>query len=226
MARQTRKTSGKSAPDDSAAQQQIIDAAMRLAALQGWADTTMSDIAQEAGVELATLRRLFGHKLAILAGLFRRVDEAMLTGIDPHLADEPVKDRLFDLIMRRLDAMEPYRDGIAAVLRDLRRDPPALAWLAAGPVRNSLEWALDAAHVRRWGPLAPLQTKGLGLVFVAVMRVWLKDDSEDKGPTMAALDKALGRADSLAGLLRRGPRRRRRDRQETPTDASEETASD
>ena len=58
MARQTRKTSGKSAPDDSAAQQQIIDAAMRLAALQGWADTTMSDIAQEAGVELATLRRL------------------------------------------------------------------------------------------------------------------------------------------------------------------------
>lgn len=215
----TRKSARKDPPDDGAAAQQIIDATMRLAALQGWSDTTMTDIAREAGVELSTLRRLFCHKLAILAGLFRRTDEAMLTGIDPQLADEPIKDRLFDLIMRRLDAMEPYRDGIAAVLRDLRRDPPAAAWLAAGPVRNSLEWALDAAQVPRWGPLAPLQTKGLGLVFLAVMRVWLEDDSEDKGRTMAALDKALNRADSMAGLLRRGPRRRR-DR-----DASDEPAA-
>jgi AcrR family transcriptional regulator len=225
-AKQTRKTGRKAAPDDAAIEQRIIDAAMHLAALQGWTDTRMSDIAQEAGIELAAVRHLFGSKMAILSVLFRRIDEAMLADIDPYIADEPVKDRLFDLIMRRLDAMEPYRDGIAAVLRDLRRDPPALACLLAGPVRNSLEWLLDAAHVRRWGPLAPLQTKGLGLVFVAVMRVWLEDDSEDKGRTMAALDKALGRAESVASFLHRGPRRRRRRARAEAAEGADDTAAD
>lgn len=210
-AKQSRKTAGKGQSGQEDAEQRIVDAAMRLAALQGWTDTTMSDIAEEAGVELSTVRHLFSHKWAIVAALFRRVDEAMLAGIDASMEDEPVKDRLFDLIMRRLDAMEPYRDGIAAVLRALRRDPPAAAWLLACPVRRSLEWILDGARVPRWGPLEPLQRKGLGLVLMAVMRVWIEDDSEDKGRTMAALDKALSRADSVAGMLRRGPRRRRRD---------------
>lgn len=223
-AKQSRKTSRKAPQDDAAVEQRIIDAAMHLAAVQGWSDTRMSDIADEAGIELEQLRHRFSGKMAILSGLFRRIDAAMLADIDPHIADEPVKDRLFDLIMRRLDAMEPYRDGIAAVLRGMRRDPAALACLMAGPVRNSLEWLLDAARVRRWGPLAPLQTKGLGLVFIAVMRVWLEDDSEDKGRTMAALDKALNRADSAAALLRRGPRRRRAAQEPTADEA--EAASD
>lgn len=220
-AKPSRKTTAKSQPSDAELEQKVIDAAMRLAALQGWSDTTMSDIADDAGIKVATVRRLFGHKLAIVAALFRQVDEAMLTGMDSGIADEPVKDRLFDLIMRRLDAMEPYRDGISAVMKSLRRDPAAAAWLLACPVRRSLEWALDGARVPSWGPLEPLQIKGLGLVMMAVMRVWIDDDSEDKGPTMAALDKALSRADSVASLLRRGPRFRRRRRAD---DEAEESA--
>lgn len=225
-AKSSRKSSTKTAGNDAELEQKVIDAAMRLAALQGWSDTTMSDIADEAGVDIATVRRLFGHKLAIVAALFRRVDEAMLAGIDAAIADEPVKDRLFDLIMRRLDAMETYRDGIAAVLHALRRDPPAAAWLLACPVRRSLEWVLDGARVPSWGPLESLQVKGLGLVMLAVMRVWIGDDSEDKGPTMAALDKALSRADSVAGVLRRGPRFRRRRRAESDDGAHAEAEAE
>ncbi|MDP6343834.1 MAG: helix-turn-helix domain-containing protein [Alphaproteobacteria bacterium] len=183
-----------------------IDAAMRLAAVQGWSDTTMADIADEAGLSLAELRQLFGSKLAILAGLGRMVDEIVLAGSDPGIADEPVRDRLFDVIMRRLDALAPYREGLAAVARDLPRDPPAMACLAAGPLRRSLEWMLVAARVEPWGALEPLQVKGLGLIYLSVLRVWFGDEGEDLAHTMAALDKALGRADALVGALRRGPR--------------------
>ncbi len=184
-----------------------VKAAMALAAVQGWHDTTMADIADEAGLDLADLRRLYGSKTAVLAGLIRLTDEVVLRGSGPDIAAEPARDRLFDVIMRRLDALAPYRDGIAAVARDLRREPAALACLAAGPGRRSLQWMLEAARIPPWSLLAPLQLKGLGLVYLSVLRVWLRDEGEDLAQTMAALDKALGRVDNILGSFRRGPRR-------------------
>ena len=184
-----------------------VKAAMALAAVQGWHDTTMADIADEAGLSLADLRQLYGSKTAVLAGLIRQTDEVVLRGSGPDMAAEPVRDRLFDVIMRRLDALAPYRDGLAAVARDLRRDPGTLLCLAAGPGRRALEWMLEAARIQPWGPLAPLQVKGLGLIYLSVFRIWLRDESEDLAHTMAALDKALGRVDSILGSLRQGPRR-------------------
>ncbi|MBC8242165.1 MAG: TetR family transcriptional regulator [Alphaproteobacteria bacterium] len=198
-----------------------VKAAMALAAVQGWRDTTMADIADEAGLNLADLRQLYGSKTAVLAGLIRLTDEQVLRGSGPDMAAEPVRDRLFDVIMRRLDALAPYRDGIAAVARDLRRDPAALACLAAGPGRRSLQWMLEAARIQPWGLLAPLQLKGLGLVYLSVLRVWLRDEGEDLSQTMAALDKALGRVESILGTLRRGPGRFTQPEEET-ADASEQ----
>jgi AcrR family transcriptional regulator len=186
--------------------QAVIDAAFRLAALQGWNASTMSDIAGEAGISLQELRALHGSKLGILAAALRRTDEIVLAGTDPSIGEEPVKDRLFDLLIRRLDAMQPQREAIAAIALDLRRDPRALACFMAGPFRTSMRWMLDAARIEPWGPLAGLQEKGLGLVYLNVLRVWLNDDSEDLSATMAALDKALGRVDDLVAMLRRGPR--------------------
>ena len=125
------------------------------------------------------------------------------------------------MIMRRLDALAPYRDGIAAVARDLTRDPGALACLAAGPGRRSLQWMLEAARIQPWGLAAPLQIKGLGLVYASVLRVWLTDEGEDLSKTMAALDKALGRVESILSTLRRGPRRFRRDDNDTAETTTE-----
>ena len=180
---------------------------MALAAVQGWRDTTMMDIAEGAGLTLVEMRGLFASKTAILAGLIRQTDDIILRDDDGDMAGEPVRDRLFDVIMRRLDALAHYRAGLAAVARELPRDPCALACLAAGPGRRSLQWMLEAARIQPWGLAAPLQQKGLGLVYLSVFRVWLNDDGDDQAKTMAALDKALGRVESLMGALRRRPKR-------------------
>jgi AcrR family transcriptional regulator len=188
-------------------ERQAVEAAMALTALQGWNDTTLADIAGEAGISLSDLRAHFTGKRDILAAFNRMIDRAVLEGTDADIANEPVKDRLFDVLIRRLDALMPYRDALAALQHDLQRDPPALACYLAGPVRRSMEWMLDAAQVPGWGPFSHLQVKGLMVVYATVLRVWLRDEGEDLSQTMAALDKALGRADSLVGILRRGPRR-------------------
>ena len=193
----------------------VVKAAMSLAAVQGWQDTTMADIADQAGLNLAELQKQFTSKNAVLAGLMQLADDAVLRGSDDGMVEEPVRDRLFDVIMRRLDALAPYKDGLETVVRDLRRDPASLACLAAGPGQRSLQWMLEAARIQPWGLAAPLQRKGLGLIYLGVLRVWLSDDGEDQAKTMAALDKALSRVESILGALRRDPLRfRQRDRQE------------
>jgi len=184
----------------------LLEAALSLAALQGWDDTGMAEVAAEAEVPLAEARGHFASKAALLAAFVARIDQAMLASGAEELGDEPVRDRLFDVIMRRFDAMAPYKDGIAAILRDLSRDPAALACFAAGPARRSLDWMLAAAGAPSWGPLQPLQRKGLGLIFANALRTWLRDDSPDLAKTMAAVDRGLARADSMLRLLPRGRR--------------------
>lgn len=186
----------------------LTDAALRLAALQGWSDTTMAEIAEAAEVPLAEARRTFASKQALLAAFFARIDEAMLRGLDGEAAEEPVRDRLFDLIMRRFDAMGPYKDGIRAITREQARDPAALFCLAAGPMRRSIDWMLAGARVRPWGPLQPMQRKGVGLIFLSAMRAWFRDDSVDLAKTMAAVDRGLARADSVLRMLPLGAVRR------------------
>lgn len=197
--RATRKSTRRPAPAPADA---IIDATLRLAATRGWCAPSLAEIAAEAGMEPAELHRHFRCKAQILCAFTARVDQQVLDGTDPDIADEPVKDRLFDVIMRRLDALRPHKDAIRALAREALRTPPAALALAAGPLRNSLQWMLAAAKVESWGPLRPLQVKGLGLVYLSVLRVWLDDDGEDQARTMAALDKALSRADALAGRFR------------------------
>lgn len=198
-----KRATRKAAPEPRDA---IIDAALRLAASEGWCAPSLADIAAEAGMTPAELHKHFRCKSQILCAFTRRIDQQVLDGTDPDIADEPVKDRLFDLIMRRLDALGPHKDAIRALAREALRTPPAAVALAAGPLRESLQWMLAAAKIEPWGPFQPLQVKGLGLIYLSVLRTWLDDDGEDQAKTMAALDKALSRADSLVGRFR--PRRR------------------
>ena len=199
----------------------IVTAGMRLFAIQGWSDTRMSDIAAEADLPLAAL---YGHcrsKMGVVSLFSAEMDRIMLAGDDPAIAAEPVKDRLFDVIMRRLEAMTPYREGVAQVVHAMRRQPQLAACLAVGPMRRSLDWMLEAARVPSWGPLQAIQRKGLGLVYLNSLKTWLKDDGEDLGKTMAALDKDLKRVDNFVGRRGGGWIRKK-----AKSDATETTATD
>ena len=197
----TKRARGR-APTSAEIETKIIDAALSLAAMPGWRDTTLADIAGEAGLSLAEVRRQTPSRFAVLAAYVRGLDEIILDGTDPGIGDEPVRDRLFDIIMRRFDAMAPHKSAIARIFADMRRDPAFAACFARGPRRRSLVWMLEAARLPGWGPLQTLQIEGLGLVYFGAFRAWIDDDSEDLGKTMSALDKGLGRADALARWLR------------------------
>ncbi len=174
----------------------IMKTALNLAHSQGWRKVTLAAIAAEAGLQQADVMAEFTSKEAILAGFARHIDAEVLQA--PLETDATVRDRLFDLIMRRFDALTPYRGGIRAILHDTVGDPfAALAGLCAA--HRSMSLTLEAAGVSASGPFGLLRAKALTALYLRTLYDWLQtaDDGNDDR-IMAQLDKALRRAEKVA----------------------------
>ncbi len=178
----------------------LIDALMALSAEKPWAEISLHDVADRAGVSLSGFRDAFPSKGAILAGFSRRIDRIVLDGTNDDLANESAKDRLFDVLMRRFDAMAPYRPALKNINNWAMREPLALAELNKLAV-NSLRFMLEAAGQSSEGPFGALKLQGLALAWTHVFHAWLADDSADSAKTMAALDKELARGETFVGHL-------------------------
>lgn len=177
-----------------------VEALMRLAAARAWDEIELGDIAQEAGLSLLKLRGLFPSKLAMLGGLTRMVDDAVLAEIADDLAGEPIKERLFDLVMRRLDALAPYKPALRRITPVIRRDPLALAALNRGAI-NSWRYMLASAGIPTEDSLGGLRVQGAVLLMARVADVWLEDDEPDLSKTMARLDRELKSAGQIMSRI-------------------------
>jgi len=182
----------------------IIDATMQLAALGGWRNVTLYDIAQETGMEVAEVVDAVGSRNGIIRRIAARADTAMLSAIDADWPDEAIRDRLFTMLIARFDHLKPYREGLRAVLASLPGDPIGAFALMAGPGQRTMRLALEGAGVSNGGMTGALRMKALGIAYARTFRTFLNDDSPDLSKTMAALDKALSGLDRLAGRFRRG----------------------
>ena len=178
----------------------IIAALLSLLAEKSIEQIGFAEIAQEAGVSLAQLRGAFGSPLAILAAYLKDIDRAVLSEDRSDMEEEPARERLFDVLMRRLEAMAPHRQAVRSLLRSARRNAP-LGLALNGLAVRSQKWMLAAAGINASGPGGALRAQGLALLFSSVLRTWVRDDDPGLARTMAALDRALGRGQRLAGLL-------------------------
>ncbi len=174
----------------------IVDALMELAAERRWEDITLSDIALRAGLSLADFRDHFPSKGAVLGAFARRIDRIVLEGTSDDLAGENAKERLFDVLMRRIDALKPYRDGLQSISDWSRGDLLGSAALN-GVILNSMRFMLEAAGIDSEGPVGTLKLQGLALAWRRVLDTWFEDEDPGLSATMAALDRELTRGDRL-----------------------------
>ena len=179
----------------------LVAAAFRLAALDGWIQVSVADAAREANIPLDRARARIPSRHAILRGFGRMADVETLAELP---TEGTPREKLFDLLMRRIDVHQAHRDGIIAVLDTVFIDP-GTALLLNSLTRTSMRWMLDAAGVERGGALGlisdELRVSGLVAVWLWTIRAWRRDDSEDLSATMAALDAALTRAASVGARM-------------------------
>lgn len=196
-----------------------VAALMELLAEQSFEDIGLAEVAGRAGIKLSQLRAEFGSTLAILRAHIQQIDNIVLDGGDADMVEETARDRLFDVLMRRLEALAPYKEAARSIMRSARRNPRLALALNAMAVRSQ-SWMLEAAGIGAYGARGALRAQGAALMFARVMSVWIDDDEEGLDRTMAALDRGLasaGRWDGFVGdllsipkCILRGPRRRRR----------------
>jgi AcrR family transcriptional regulator len=174
--------------------QRLIAAALALAVEKGWRRIAMADIAAAAGLSLAETYRLFRSKFALLAGFRRDIDQAVLAGPAPS-PDESVRDRLFDVLMRRFEALKPHRAALKVILRDSLGTPAPIKALPG--LLRSMSWMLAAASIPTAGYRGRLTTRLVAALFLSIFPAFLRDESADLGTTMAVLDRRLRQVESL-----------------------------
>nr|WP_294507843.1 TetR family transcriptional regulator [uncultured Rhodopila sp.] len=175
----------------------LIAAAFRIAGEDGWHKANAAAAARAAGLSLQEARARFPSRASILLRFGRLADQ---TALQDAPTEGSVRDKLFDLLMRRFDLFQAHRDGVRAILRSLPVDPP-MALLLGCATRASMRWMLQAAGVEATGLKGAIQVRGLFGVWLLAVRAWEKDDSEDLSGTMAAVDSGLQRAENLAAWL-------------------------
>jgi AcrR family transcriptional regulator len=232
-AKAERAAAAQALPPDAGDREKIIAAFMALVAEKRFETIGLAEIAEAAGVSLAAFRGEFASPLAILAGHIKDTDRAVLAADFSDMAEEPPRERLFDVLMRRLEILRPHREAVRSLIRSASRNPP-LAMAFNGLAVRSQQWMLTAAGIGAAGPRGMVRAQGLALLFGTVLRTWVDDDDPGLARTMAALDRALSRGQRFVGLFenllgvptrlcRLRPRRRRH--AEEDIDDAEETAA-
>jgi AcrR family transcriptional regulator len=200
LKKQRRVQTQTAAPRGTYDRDKAIEALMALLAEHSFEQIGLAEVAGRAGLKLSQLRAEFGSTLAIVAAHIKDIDRAVLAGGGADMAEEPARERLFDVLMRRLEALAPHKEAVHSLLRSARCNPGLALALNAMAVRSQ-QWMLEAAGIGASGPKGALRAQGAALMFARVLSVWFNDDEPGLDRTMAALGRGLASAERWAGFL-------------------------
>ena len=186
----------------------LVALAFTLIAERGWRGFSFTELARRAKLPLASVYAEFPNRGALLRRLGKRLDAQMLDIDTADLEGLSPRERVFELVMRRFDAMAPFKEGLRALSRQAPADP-ALAAAGLCNLARLTDRLLDAAETGHGSaPRAMLARKALGVVYARVFGVWLDDATPDLARTLAELDRRLQQVEGLARWFGGGRGRR------------------
>lgn len=181
---------------DSAVRRDLARAALSVAAGSPWREVTLARLAHAAARPISDLYGAsLGEAVDCVEEAFDRAIAESAEALDP---SQSVRDRLFELIMRRFEAMEPHRAAVLAMEQGLDRDPVLMAAAHQRNVRCA-RWVLALAGLEADGMTGQARSQGLGVIIGQARTAWRGDDAGDFAKTMASLDKNLRRAEEMFG---------------------------
>jgi AcrR family transcriptional regulator len=208
--RPTKKAPGKRAKSKEQTKARILGAALTLFGKKGFHKTTTKEISQKARIAEGTLFNYFKTKEDLALYFFETELQGCIDWYyqDDHVQSAPLPEKLFAIVQRYLDRIEPYEEFIGAVylralqprskLNPLSLEVQELRIRELKFIRDLLEEAEEEEGIPPFGEFG---VYALGLGFLGIMTYWLNDRSDGKENTMALLDRALTLGNSL---LRQG----------------------
>lgn len=172
----------------------LLEAALEHAAFDGWGEHTFRRAAEDAGVDLATARRLFPQgPSGLLDWLDDWADRKLLAAVaGEDLAKLPVRRRIARLVRARFEGLAPHREAVrrALLARGLPRNLPggfSALWRACDRIWSAAGFDDVTKDGASWYSRRIL----LAGVLVATLLYWLEDESEGFRETWTFLDRRL-----------------------------------
>lgn len=200
-----RATTAKSGDLD----QQIVDRALGLAAEVGWEGVRLRRVAEDLEITLPELRSRTRDLDAVADAWFVRALDAMLAQTEAGFADLPARERIYLVMVRWFEAQRDERPIVGQMLSAKLYPSHPHHWVPMiFHLSRLIQWVRDAAGLDAGGKRRQVEEVGLTLLFLATLRVWLGDETDDLAATRRFLRRRLSEADTLLANLPR-PRRRK-----------------
>lgn len=171
-----------------------VQAFLTLLADRHYDEIGLGDVAEAAKVQLADLYDVFPSRFSMYEAFVGQVDHAVLKEDTSDMAEEEPRERLFDVMMRRFDALSSHKSALRNLMAAARRDPVLAGALNLVALRSHA-WMLAAARIEPAGWRRAALAQGSVVVFARVLRVFLSEDDPGMPRTMAALDRELREAE-------------------------------
>jgi AcrR family transcriptional regulator len=197
----------------------ILDAALRLFQRKGFAETTMRDVASEAGVATGAAYYYYRSKEELVMAFYLRTEEEARAVFAQVIAStKDLKKRIRGILDAKFAQFAAHRSLLTALLKAGvdPRDPLSPFGPETREVRDDhIHWyarALEGADITIPKDLAPHVPRLLWLYHMGLIYFWITDESPAQRRTQRLVDATL---DLLIQLLRvsslplMGPLRRR-----------------
>ena len=183
----------------------IIETAFDLALENGWRAFSLSQlahaVAEKTSMSPMLVRAHCPAKAVILSTFERHIDSLVLAEKIQFTEQDTARDRIFEMLMLRLEAMQEYKPALTRISRDLTLDPFSV--LTNGPtLLLSMAKMLNASGHSTTGLVGVAETHGLLIIWLSTFRTWLTDNNPDQNLTMATLDKNLRRGGRFLNRLK------------------------
>jgi AcrR family transcriptional regulator len=198
--RAARQEQGRREKNKEATKERILAAALELFREQGLEGTTTKEISRQAGIAEGTLFNYFKTKEDLALYFFQKETDDLIGWFrkNRRLQQAALSEKLFAIIHRQLEYLEPYEEFIGAVfcrslqpisrLSPLSLESQELRLRYLRFIREILAGAEGQGEIPRVGDLGAY---AVGLFYIGIVIYWLQDRSRGKQKTLALLDRAL-----------------------------------
>ena len=176
----------------------LVKSSFNIIEKRGWKSFSLEKLSDTEKIPINEIKFFFKSEITILDEFSKMIDIKVEKSFDyEELTNTSVKDNLFELIMLRLEFMQPYRNALKSIKSSFKSDP-LVAKSVAKNVMNSLDFYLELTNVFNDSFLDIFKKKSIFLIYSYIFMIWLEDDSDELSKTMSELDRLLTFSEKIA----------------------------
>ena len=176
----------------------LVKSSFNIIEKSGWTSFSLQKLSDTEKISINEIKLFFKSEITVLDELSKMIDIKVEKSFDyEELTKTSVKDNLFELIMLRLEFMQPYRNALKNIKNSFKSDP-LVAKSVAKNVMNSLDFYLELTNAFNDSFLDIFKKKSIFLIYSYIFMIWLEDDSDELSKTMSELDKLLTFSEKIA----------------------------